>query len=118
MSIGLGSPAELLTHYENIAAISGVMADAAQSGDWATTLALSQQYCNAVTVLCEQADASVRLNAEERDAKHALLLRILANDAATRNSASPQLARLGVLLGNLKRQQTLRHAYGHPAALP
>ena len=37
------------------------------------------------------------------------------NDALTRDLAIPQLARLGELLGRMKRQQTLLSAYGYQA---
>ncbi|PND34977.1 flagellar protein FliT, partial [Achromobacter pulmonis] len=47
--------------------------------------------------------------------KYDLLVRILENDAQTRDLALPQLARLGELLGRMKRQQTLLSAYGHQA---
>ena len=50
-----------------------------------------------------------------RAMKYDLLVRILENDALTRDLAIPQLARLGELLGRMKRQQTLLSAYGYQA---
>ena len=53
----------------------------------------------------------------EPDARHALLTKILNDDALLRELAVPELARLGNMIGSLKRQQSLHQAYGpHQAA--
>jgi len=106
----------VLGQYEKIATLTSVMAAAAEAGDWAGALAFGQQYCSAVQALRGDDDAQPALTHEERASKQALLLRILANDAAMRDAVMPQLARLGTLLGGLRRQQTLRHAYGCASA--
>jgi len=101
----------MLARYEHIAAITRAMLAAAHNEDWPTAQACGQQYCHAVEALRRDDDDATTLTEEERRLKYELLSHILANDAATRNLAMPQLARLGVLLGQLKRQQSLRHAY-------
>jgi len=106
------SAADSLGQYEKIAVLTSVMAAAAAAGDWDSALAFGQQYCHAVELLRDDTQAQTALTTEERAVKQALLLRILANDAAMRDALTPQLARLETLLGGLKRQQTLRHAYG------
>ncbi|CFW41802.1 flagellar protein FliT [Bordetella pertussis] len=47
--------------------------------------------------------------------KFDLLVRILENDAAVRDLALPQLARLSDLLGRMKRQQSLLATYSGKA---
>jgi len=112
----ISSAADLLAKYEKIAVLTGVMAAAAECDDMESAVAFGQQYCSAVAALRSEADAQAALTAQERAIKHALLLRILANDAVMRNAVMPQLARLGTMLGGLKRQQTLHHAYGYASA--
>ncbi|MPT37808.1 MAG: flagellar protein FliT [Achromobacter sp.] len=60
-------------------------------------------------------EAVAPLDEAARAMKYDLLVRILENDALTRDLAIPQLARLGELLGRMKRQQTLLSAYGYQA---
>jgi len=112
MSVRPPSPAVvLLARYEHIAAITRAMLTAAHNEDWPAAQACGQQYCHAVEALRRDDEEAVVLTDEQRRLKYELLSHILANDAATRDLAMPQLARLGVLLGQLKRQQSLRHAY-------
>lgn len=104
----------ILEHYQDIAISTGEMLTAAQAGDWDTALMHGQQYCEQVERL-RHAESTSPLDEAGRSMKYDLLVRILENDAMTRDLALPQLARLGELLGRMKRQQTLLSAYGNQA---
>lgn len=104
----------ILEHYQEIALITGEMLTAAQAGDWDTAMAHGQQYCELVERL-RIAEPTAPLDEAGRAMKYDLLVRILENDAMTRDLALPQLARLGEMLGRMKRQQTLLSAYGYQA---
>ena len=104
----------ILEHYQEIAVITGEMLTAAQAWDWDTAMVHGQQYCELVERL-RHSEPSMPLDDAGRAMKYDLLVRILENDALTRDLAIPQLARLGELLGRMKRQQTLLSAYGYQA---
>ncbi|MGE8688509.1 MAG: flagellar protein FliT [Achromobacter sp.] len=105
----------ILEHYQEIALITGEMLAAAQLGDWDGAMIHGQLYCERVERL-RQVEHAAPLDESGRAMKYDLLVRILENDAQTRDLALPQLARLGELLGRMKRQQTLLSAYGHQAS--
>lgn len=104
----------ILEHYQEIAFITGEMLTAAKTGDWDLAMVHGQQYCERVELL-RQTEQKEPLDEAGRAMKYDLLVRILENDALTRDLAIPQLARLGELLGRMKRQQTLLSAYGYQA---
>lgn len=104
----------ILEHYQEIAFITGEMLTAAKAGDWDLAMVHGQQYCERVELL-RQTEQKEPLDEAGRAMKYDLLVRILENDALTRDLAIPQLARLGELLGRMKRQQTLLSAYGYQA---
>jgi len=104
----------ILEHYQEIAFITGEMLTAAKAGDWDLAMVHGQQYCERVELL-RQTEQKEPLDDAGRAMKYDLLVRILENDALTRDLAIPQLARLGELLGRMKRQQTLLSAYGYQA---
>ncbi len=104
----------VLEHYQDIAVITGDMVVAAKAGDWNTVMAYGQQYCELVERL-RAAEPGTPLDEAGRAIKYDFLVRILENDALTRDLAMPQLARLGELLGRMKRQQSLLSAYGYKA---
>jgi len=101
----------VLDIYREIANLTDDMLAAAQSGDWSIVLACGQRYCEWVEQL-RDIDPVAPLDHAGREAKYDLLVRILDNDAATRDLAIPQMARLSDLLGRMKRQQSLLSAYG------
>lgn len=104
----------ILEQYQEIALSTSEMLTAAQAGDWDTALMHGQLYCEQVERL-RHAEPANPLDEAGRSMKYDLLVRILENDAMTRDLALPQLARLGELLGRMKRQQTLLSAYGNQA---
>jgi flagellar protein FliT len=83
-------------------------------GDWDGAMLHGQQYCERVERLRHMEHAAP-LDEGGRAIKYDLLVRILENDAQTRDLALPQLAHLGELLGRMKRQQTLLSTYGNRA---
>ena len=107
------SPDPTLRHYEYLAELSGKMLQLAQNHDWTGVVSLSQEYREAVEALRSVSGPDV----VNPDARHALLTKILNDDALLRELAVPELARLGNMIGSLKRQQSLHQAYGpHQAA--
>ncbi len=104
----------ILEQYQEIALSTSEMLTAARAGDWDTALMHGQLYCEQVERL-RHAEPVNPLDDAGRSMKYDLLVRILENDAMTRDLALPQLARLGELLGRMKRQQTLLSAYGQQA---
>ncbi|MFY0476480.1 flagellar protein FliT [Achromobacter marplatensis] len=109
------STPSILENYQEILFITGEMLTAAKAGDWDLAMVHGQQYCERVELL-RRSEQKVPLDEAERAMKYDLLVRILENDALTRDLALPQLARLGELLGRMKRQQTLLSAYGYQAS--
>jgi len=104
-------PASVLDIYQEIATLTDDMLAAARAGDWGVVLACGQRYCASVEQL-RRIDPVTPLDHAGREAKYELLVRILENDAATRDLAVPQMARLSDLLGRMKRQQSLLSTYG------
>lgn len=103
--------APILHQYEVIADISGHMLLQARSNNWDTVIELSKNYYEAVEKLRKFAP----LDQNDRIARQALLTKILNDDARIRDLASPELRRLGALLGNMKRHQSVLETYCAPA---
>jgi len=101
----------LVLRYQRIAEISGQMLKLAQTNDWDSVLALSRQYCEAVEKLRPLAP----LATDDKLARKSLLTKILDDDARIRNLAAPELARLGAMLGAMKRHQSVLQAYCNTA---
>jgi len=97
-----------LPHYEYLSRLSGQMLAHARAQDWSAVVALCLLYQQAVEGLREITSSEPPVNAA---ARHALLSKILSDDASLRDLTSPELARLGKLLGSLKRQRTLHQTY-------
>lgn len=97
----------ILRQYEIIAGISSRMLEEARTNNWDKVIALGEKYQDAV----ESLRAVSTLSTEDREARRSLLVKILDDDASIRMLARPELDRLGVLLGNMKRQQTVLHTY-------
>jgi len=105
------SSASILLQYEIIADLSGKMLQHAQSCDWDGVIALGKLYHDAV----EQLRTLAPLDQSDRDARKSLLTKILDDDARIRDLATPELARLGALLGNMRRHQAVLETYCAPA---
>ena len=100
----------ILGQYEVIAGITQRMLAQARANQWDEVVALGEEYQAAV----EWLRSASPLSDEDRVARKDLLEQILDNDANIRLLAAPELGRLGVLLGNMKRQHTVLQAYCAP----
>ncbi|HTH62468.1 MAG TPA: flagellar protein FliT [Paraburkholderia sp.] len=106
------SNSEYFARYEAIAAISARMLCAARSALWHELLGLEEEYRQLVDGL-KEAEVGVLLTAAERTRKYELIRRILADDAAIRDLASPRMARLSMLFaGTSQSARILQQLYG------
>jgi flagellar protein FliT len=106
--------AEYLARYEAIAAVSRRMLQAARAGAWRDMPELQSEYGLLVDGL-EDAERDLALDAAERRRKYLLLRRILADDAAIRFLADPQMSRLSAWFNPCQPVQILKDLYdAHP----
>ncbi|OYV46917.1 MAG: flagellar protein FliT [Candidimonas sp.] len=103
----MNTSSPVLSQYQVIASISGQMLAAARSSHWDSVATLADQYNGAI----ESLRSMNPLNSEDRLLRQDLLAQILDNDAKLRDLASPELKRLGALLGQIKRQQSVLRTY-------
>lgn len=104
-----GSP--VITLYKRILAITTNMREAASVGKWEDLLSLGKLYHEAAESLRLHPEQAP-LSAEEHDARVRLLSEILENDARMRDYASPELARISVMLNQINQQKSMLMAYG------
>ncbi len=97
----------ILEQYQLIARITSHMLELAQSNRWEEVIAQCELYVAAVHKL----KTLDELSAQDKQARRELLTQILADDAAIRNLATPELTRLSYLMGNMKRQQNVLETY-------
>lgn len=93
--------------YQTIVNIAERMLCCARSNHWNEVALLANEYTAAVELL----RASPTLSEQSRAERQALLTRILDADAAIRALISPEMGRLGKLLGDLRRQRHVLDAY-------
>jgi len=103
----MSESSSVVLRYQRIAELSGQMLKLAQANDWDSVIALSRQYCDAVEML----RPLMPLDNGDRAARKTLLTKILDDDARIRNLAAPEMARLGAMLGAMKRHQSVLEAY-------
>ena len=82
---------EVLSMYENIAGLTGKMAVAAQSGDWAGFDSLQAQCAAQASAMASGVPA---LEGAKHLRKIDLLKQIMANDRAVRNVTEPWMGQL------------------------
>lgn len=111
MTLLMSPTPSVLRQYEIIAGISSRMLVEARADNWDMVVTLGEQYQDAV----ESLRTLATLSDEDRLARKELLTQILEDDANIRMLATPELSRLGMLLGNMKRQQSVLHAYSSTA---
>lgn len=107
----MNEAATLLNCYETIAGLTERMLGVARDGDWDALIDLETQYRTQVDAI-KQLDAALPLTDDERSRKHAIIRRILADDAAIRDLAVPHLAHLDAMINNTRRQRALHEVYG------
>lgn len=102
--------AEYFARYEALAAVSGRMLDAARGAAWCELDGLQDEYLALVDGL-KAAELGVALDEVERGHKYELIRRILADDAAIRDLASPDVARLSALFEAGRSTKMLKDLY-------
>ncbi|MGH8777821.1 flagellar protein FliT [Paraburkholderia sp.] len=102
---------EYFDRYEAIAALSNLMLSAARRSLWAELAHLEEEYRYMVDAL-KDAELDVCLNDTERLRKYDLIRRILADDAAIRDLASPPMAKLAALFSPSRPVRVLKELYG------
>lgn len=107
----MGYQHELMDCYEQIAPLIGRMLELARAGDWDGLMTVEKQVRSCVARM-KEITPEAALDASQLAQKQYLLRRILADDAEIRDLVTPQFARLGALIGNLRRQQDIKQAYG------
>ncbi|NLP60935.1 flagellar protein FliT [Paraburkholderia sacchari] len=108
----MNSKADYFARYEAIAAVSEQMLHAARGASWNELIGLQDEYRRLVDAL-KNADCGIRLTDAERTRKYELIRRILADDAAIRDLASPCMARLAALFqGTAQPSRVLQELYG------
>ncbi|WP_207001997.1 flagellar protein FliT [Trinickia mobilis] len=103
--------AEYFARYEAIAAVSHRMLSAARRALWSDLIRLQDEYLALVDGL-KDAESNVMLDDGERARKFDLIRRILADDAAIRDLASPSVARLSALFATERPARVLKELYG------
>lgn len=104
--------AEYFARYEAIAALSTLMLSAARRSLWAELAHLEDEYRYLVDAL-KDAEHDVCLNDTERLRKYDLIRKILSDDAAIRDLASPRMAKLSALFSSSGRPaRVLKELYG------
>jgi flagellar protein FliT len=102
--------AEYIARYEAIAAVSGRMLAAARGEEWQALGGLQEEYLRLVDSL-KEAGQDIALDESERGRKYALIRQILADDAAIRDLASPDVARLSALFETGRSTKVLKDLY-------
>jgi flagellar protein FliT len=100
--------------YEAMSTLSARMVEAARSQDWANLVALEKSVAALRQTLLADDDSS-RLSAAEIDLKHALIQRILDDDAEIRRHTEPWMEHLRKYLGDSAQRRQVGRAYGASA---
>lgn len=98
-----------LALYEDIARATDRMANAARAADW-DALTLAGQECFDLVENARRL-APVVLDPPSRERKARLIRAMLANDAAVRAVAEPEMHRLQVLIQTTRQGEQARRAY-------
>jgi flagellar protein FliT len=107
----MGSQNQVMQCYEQIAVLTASMLQLARAGSWDALASQEVTYRARVEDL-KGIEPVQTLDAEQVERKYRLLCRILADDAEIRDIITPELGRLGKMLGAVQRRQTLQQAYG------
>jgi len=106
---------KLLDTYDRLSRTTGCMVNAAQRGDWERLVDLEKNCATLVAELSALEDDTA-LPRGVRARKHALLRKVLADDAAIRNITEPWVQQLGSMLDANRHEQRLLRTYGPPPA--
>jgi len=104
---------KLLDAYDRLSRTTGCMVNAAQQGDWERLVHLEKNCASLVAVL-SALETEAALPRGLRARKHALVRKVLADDAAIRSITEPWVQQLGSMLDANRREQRLLKTYGPP----
>lgn len=99
-----------LQNYESLSTLMGLMQEAAAQGQWDRLTELEKQ-CQERVAVMRQVDPQAPLDAAQRARKKALILKMLADDAAIRHHTQPWMQKVEALLQTNRREQQVRRAY-------
>jgi len=98
--------------YEEMAALSARMVEAARAGDWDNLIALERQVTALRNTLMADEDANANLSADESVRKTALIQRVLDDDAEIRRFTEPWMEQVRAYLGSGAKRKQVARAYG------
>jgi flagellar protein FliT len=97
--------------YEEMSALSARMVEAARSGDWDNLIRLEKSVV-ALRRSLAMDDDNGRLTPREVEMKHALIQRVLDDDAEIRRHTEPWMEQVRQFLGGNARHKRVESAYG------
>ena len=107
----MASQDQVMQCYEQIASLTTSMLQLARAGDW-DALATQELAFRVCVDRLRALEPTQALDAAQVEKKYQLLRKIIADDAEIRDLVTPELARLGELLGSMRRQRNLNRTYG------
>jgi flagellar protein FliT len=103
---------QLISAYERILAVTGLMLEAARQGDWDRLTELERRCRAEVDGLIALGDGQPQLPEPMRQRKTQIIRSVLADDAEIRRITQPGMAQLEHVIGNLGNQRKLANSYG------
>lgn len=105
------SAAQVIAHYETLAALTGQMQDAAKRGDWDALVAIEQQRSDLIAAM-KPLDATTTLDAGARQRKRALIESVLAQDAEIRARVEAWMSEHELSMQSNRQELRLLREYG------
>ena len=103
---------QLISAYERILAITGLMLAAARQGDWERLTELERRCRAEVEGLIALGDGQPKLPEPLRQRKTQIIRSVLADDAEIRRITQPGMAQIEQMIGNIGNQRKLTKSYG------
>lgn len=102
----------LIQNYEQLAALSAQMLEAARQGQWEQLVSLELSR-SGVLDLIKQLDAEAALDAAAQQQKAGLIRRVQADDAQTSKLALAWMGELQGIMNSVHHELRLKKAYGN-----
>jgi len=106
---------QLISTYERILAVTGLMLGAARQGDWDLLTDLERRCRAEIDGLIALGDGQPQLAEPLKKRKNQIILSVLADDAEILRITEPGMAQLEQMIGNLGNQRKLLKSYGAQA---
>ena len=103
---------QLISTYERILEVTGLMLAAARQSDWDRLTVLERSCRVEVERLIALGDGQLQLPEPLRKRKTQIIRSVLADDAEIRRITQPGMAQLEQLIGHLGNQRKLAKSYG------